>query len=168
MISWLSYIERREVIMALIASLVSAPLGERAVAGTAPALSIAIPDFRGASPDELERGHDLAVAIGSDLRDSGRITPLDPGRYAGMPVNSGPVPEFGRWRGLKVECLVTGLVALQPDGRLKVEFRLWDVATGQHLDGAQYFLAPDQWHLVSRIIADAIFEKMTGQGRPAK
>ena len=162
MISWLRYIERREVIMVLIALLVSAPLGGRTVAGTAPALSVAIPDFRG------ERGHDLAVAIASDLRDSGRFTPLDPGRYGGMPVNSGPVPEFERWRGLKVECLVTGLVALQPDGRLKVEFRLWDVAAGQHLDGAQYFLAPDQWHQVSRVIADAIFEKMTGQSRPAK
>jgi hypothetical protein len=80
--SRLKLTERREVIVALLASLVSGPLSARNVAADARPLLIAIPFFFGSSPDELEKGHELALLIASDLRSSGKFTPFDPGKYS--------------------------------------------------------------------------------------
>jgi len=149
--------------MALLASLVSAPLRARDMTGNGPRLSIAIPPFFGISPDELEEGRDVALTIASDLRDSGKFRLLDAGQYSGVAINTDSVPDFGRWRAAKAEGLVTGRLSLQPDGRLKVEFRLWNVASAQQLQGAQYVVAPDQWHRFPHLIADSIYERLIGQ-----
>jgi len=149
--------------VALLAFLVSNPQGMRSVAAGEPALTVAIPGFFGSSPDELAKGRDLVQVIGSDLRDSGKFTPLDPGKYNAMVISADAVPEFGKWRALNTEALVTGLLSLQPDGRFKVEFRLWDVASGQHLSGAQYFVAPDRLHQVAHLVAESIYQQLTGQ-----
>lgn len=49
-----------------------------------------------------------------------------------------------------------------PDGRLRVEFRLWDVFAEQQIVGLAYFTVPDNWRRVAHIIADAIYKRITG------
>jgi TolB protein len=155
----LERIERRDVIIALFASLVAGPLNAQNAAGS---ILIAVPEF-GVSPDQLERGRDLARVIVADLRSSGIFMPLDPAKYSGIVINTDDVPRFNKWRALRVDGLVTGRISLQSDGRFKVEVRLWDVVAGQQLYGAQYFADPNQWNRIPHIIADAIFERLTGQ-----
>jgi TolB protein len=113
-------VERREVIVALLASLVSGPLGARNVAADARPILIAIPGFFGSSPDEAEKGHELGLFIASDLRSSGKFTLLDPGKYSGVVINTDQVPAFDHWRAVNAQCLVAGRLSLQPDGRFKV------------------------------------------------
>ena len=156
-------VERREIIVALLASLVSSPFSARNVAADARSILIAIPGFFGSSPDGVEKGHELALLIASDLRSSGKFTPLDPGKHSGVVSDTDQVPAFDRWRAVNAQCLVTGRLSLQPDGRFKVEFRLWDVATAQPISAAQYFVAPDKWHRIPHVIAESIFERLTGQ-----
>ena len=59
--------------------------------------------------------------------------------------------------------LITGRVTRQADGRLKVEFRLWDVTSGQQLTGQQYFTTPDNWRRISHIVSDQVYERLTGE-----
>ena len=44
-------------------------------------------------------------------------------------------PRFADWRQINAQALVTGSVQPQGDGRLRVEFRLWDVFAEQQLAG---------------------------------
>ena len=101
--------------------------------------------------------------VAADLRGSGRFAPIDPGTFAEKVLDIDAIPQFADWRGINAQALVAGRFASQPHGRLRVEFRLWDVATGQQLSGRQYAVAADRWRLVAHLIADAIYERLTGQ-----
>src|SRR5438045_8776093 len=50
----------------------------------------------------------------------------------------------------------------QGDGRLKSEFRLWDIASGQQLIGQQYYTSPEYWRRIAHIISDQIYQRLTG------
>ena len=70
---------------------------------------------------------------------------------------------FQNWKTINAQALVTGRMTRQGDGRLKAEFRLWDVTAGQQLAGQQYFTSPENWRRIGHIIADQIYEHLTGE-----
>ena len=49
------------------------------------------------------------------------------------------------------------------DGKLKAEFRLWDVFAGKQLAGEQFFARPKDARRIGHIIADSIYERITGE-----
>ncbi|MCK5167693.1 MAG: Tol-Pal system protein TolB, partial [Rhodospirillaceae bacterium] len=73
------------------------------------------------------------------------------------------LPRFGDWRLIKTQALVQGRVEMTVDGRLKVEFRLWDVYAEQQMVGLAYFSVPSNWRRVAHIVADAIYQRVTGE-----
>ena len=72
-------------------------------------------------------------------------------------------PRFGDWRVINSQALVTGQTRLESDGRLRVEFRLWDVLGEQQMTGLQFFTTPDNWRRVAHLISDAIYKRLTGE-----
>jgi len=130
-------------------------------------MPIAIPKFIGGGDGETA-GDSGDVATGvtqvitANLQRSGLFAPIDPTAYLEQITSVDTVPNFPNWRTINAQALVTGRVARQGDGRLKAEFRLWDVAAGQQLAGQQYFTTPDNWRRIAHIISDAIYERLTG------
>lgn len=132
--------------------------------GTVQPLPIAISDFQGGgSPQDAEAGKGVTQIITSDLRRSGLFAPIDPAAFVEKIANPDASPRFQDWRVINAQALVTGRMTRQPDGRVKAEFRLWDVFAGQQLIGQQYFTQPENWRRVAHIIADAIYERLTGE-----
>lgn len=123
-------------------------------------IPIAIPTFAPAGGD-AQVAADMTAVITNDLVRSGLFIPLDASRIP-APASTA-VPNFGEWRALDAQALVVGAVGQEPDGRLRAEFRLWDVITGQQAKGQQYFAGPENWRKVAHIIADAIYERLTGE-----
>lgn len=130
--------------------------------GNVEPLPIAIPDFSGPGGD-AEVARDVSAVIASDLRRSGLFRPLDPASFIEQNVNVGTPPQFGSWRPIGAQALVVGSVTRQGDGRLRAEFRLWDVFAGEQMLGQQFFTTPDNWRRLAHIIADAIYERLTGE-----
>ena len=131
--------------------------------GNVQPVPIAIPDFLGGSPADSELARSISQVITADLRRSGLFAPIDPAAYIEKIVNADAVPRFADWKVINAQALVTGRLTRQTDGRLKSEFRLWDVFSGQQLIGQQYFTTPDNWRRVAHIISDAIYERLTGE-----
>ncbi|HVX92318.1 MAG TPA: Tol-Pal system beta propeller repeat protein TolB [Xanthobacteraceae bacterium] len=131
--------------------------------GNVQPLPIALPDFLGGSPTDTETAHNVTQIISADLRRSGLFAPIDPAAFIEKIVNVDAVPRFPDWRAINAQALVTGRITRQPDGRLRTEFRLWDVFGGQQLAGQQYFTTPDNWRRIAHIIADAVYERLTGE-----
>jgi len=126
-------------------------------------MPIALPDFLAGGPEESKVAHDVTAVITNNLQRSGLFAPINPAAFVERISNSDAVPRFADWRAINAQALVIGRIARQADGRLRAEFRLWDVFAGQQLTGQQYFTTPDNWRRIAHIISDAIYERLTGE-----
>ncbi|MES2196696.1 MAG: Tol-Pal system beta propeller repeat protein TolB [Pseudomonadota bacterium] len=126
-------------------------------------LPIAIPNFVAGTPADNEVGVGVTQVITNNLRRSGLFAPIDQAAYIEKVINIDAAPQFQNWKTINAQALVTGRMTRQPDGRLKAEFRLWDVNTAQQLAGQQYFTSPEYWRRIAHIISDQIYERLTGE-----
>ena len=117
-------------------------------------LPVAVTDLYGTEPEEISTGLDISRVIAANLERSGLFRPIDPGAFIqdGESLNNGP--RFGDWRLINAQALISGAVKVQNDGRLKVEFRLWDVYAENQMTGLAYFTTPENWRRVAHIISD--------------
>ena len=131
--------------------------------GTVAPMPIALPNFVAGTPADAEVGQGVAQVITNNLKRSGLFAPIDQAAYIEKISNIDVPPQFPSWKTINAQALVTGRMTRQPDGRLKAEFRLWDVAAGQQLTGQQYFTSPEYWRRIAHIISDQIYERLTGE-----
>jgi TolB protein len=126
-------------------------------------MPIAIPAFVPGTPADAQAGADVAGVITNNLKRSGLFAPIDPSAFIERISNPDSPPNFASWKQINAQAVVVGRVTRQSDGRLKAEFRLWDVASGQQLTGQQYVTSPEYWRRISHIISDQIYERLTGE-----
>ncbi len=131
--------------------------------GTFQPIPIALPDFVGGSAADSDVARNATGVISANLKRSGLFAPVDPQAFIERIADVERAPRFADWKAINAQALVTGRMARQSDGRLKTEFRLWDVFSGQYLTGQQYFTASDNWRRISHIVSDAIYERLTGE-----
>src|SRR6267143_1780137 len=126
-------------------------------------LPIAIPNFVAGTPGDGEVGVSVAQVITNNLKRCGLFAPIDPASFIEKINDIDKAPQFQNWKTINAQALVTGRMTLQADRRLKAEFRLWDVNTGQQLAGQQYFTSPEYSRRIAHIISDQIYERLQGE-----
>ena len=131
--------------------------------GNVAPMPIAIPDFIGGSPADTEIARTVTQVIANNLGRSGLFAPIDPAAYIERIANFDAVPRFPDWRAINAQALLVGRVGRQGDGRLRADFRLWDVSSGQQLEGKQYSAPIDNMRRIGHIISDATYERLTGE-----
>ncbi len=160
----------RRSFSAALAGAAAAPLLPRAGLAQAPYLDIrpggqfrpipiAVTNFVG----EGQQASTLTGIITNNFRRSVFLQPVDPKTFTEQVTNPDQAPRMDAWRVLNAQFVVTGRAGRAPDGRLKTEFRLWEVATGQQVAGQQYVTDPANSRRVAHIVSDAIFTRITGE-----
>ena len=144
--------------IALFAAPAAAALRVDVTQGNVQPLPIAIPDFGGDAA-----GANIAGVVRADLGRSGIFRPLDPKSFLEQIKDINVPPNFANWRVINAQGLVTGQAIMQPDGRLRVDFRLWDIYGETQMLGLQYFTAPENWRRIAHMISDAIYKRITGE-----
>ncbi|UNK38812.1 Tol-Pal system beta propeller repeat protein TolB [Shinella sp. H4-D48] len=127
--------------------------------GNVEPLPIAVTDFIASG----DLGQRITDVIAADLKRSGLFAPVNKQAFIEKISNPDQPPRFEDWKVINAQALVTGRVTQEGDGRLRAEFRLWDTFGGQQLTGQQFFTQPENWRRVAHIIADAIYENLTGE-----
>ena len=127
--------------------------------GVTEPIPLAIPDFLG----NAQANRDVAAVVRADLERSGLFKSLNPASFVEKIADINTPPHFADWRTIQAQGLVTGQATMQTDGRLKVEFRLWDIFGESQMVGLQYTTTPENWRRIAHMVSDAIYERITGE-----
>ena len=140
------------------AALAQAPYLDIRPGGNFKPIPIAVTLFQG----DPQQGGQVTSIITNNFRRSVFITPVDSKSFVEQTTNP-EAPAFDKWKMVNAQFVVTGRCMRGADGRLKTEFRLWDVSTGQQVAGQQYVTDASEMRRVAHIVSDAIFSRVTGE-----
>jgi TolB protein len=110
---------------------------------------------------ESSQPQSVSEVIGSDLSRTGLFRLVNAGGVNPLPTEPSQV-NFPDWSARNAEALVIGKIEAQPDGRVEVRFRLFDVQKSAQLASLSYVVAPAQLRATAHRIADVIYERLTG------
>ncbi|MBL1256480.1 MULTISPECIES: Tol-Pal system beta propeller repeat protein TolB [unclassified Methylocystis] len=72
-------------------------------------------------------------------------------------------PDLAVYKTVNAQFVLTGRSVRAGDGRLKTEFRLFDVTTGEQVAGQQYVTEASNLRRVAHLLSDAVFSRITGE-----
>ncbi len=126
-------------------------------------MPIAISPFSGSGADS-NLASQMPEVISNNLAGSGLFRPVSPAAFVqdAASIQRDGV-RFNEWRATNAQALVTGTVISQPDGKARVEFRLWDVYNQKQLIGMAYTTTQQNWRRIAHIISDEIYKHLTGE-----
>ena len=163
-----------KILMLSLVGIISANLPAYAVIeiditrGNVQPLPIAITPFAGSGDSMttagsvMQIGQQIAQVVTADLERSGLFSAIDPRAFINA-GNASAAPQFANWRAVGAQALVSGTAVLEEDGRVRVEFRLWDVLAGSQMTGLRYFTTPRNWRRIAHLVSDAIYKRLTGE-----
>ena len=109
-----------------------------------------------------ELGDLISSVIENNFKSTGLFNPLDKNAFVQKPDIAHLKPRFEDWRLITAQALVTGKLLIK-DNKLKIEFRLWDLAASQEMVALSFTTTPSNWRRVAHIISDKIYERLTGE-----
>ena len=107
-------------------------------------------------------GENISKIIENNFKSTGLFNPLKKDAFVQKPDIAHLKPRFEDWRLIKAQALVTGKLLVK-DGKLKVEFRLWDLTASKEITALAFTTTPTNWRRVAHIISDKIYERLTGE-----
>jgi TolB protein len=113
-------------------------------------------------------GKQISQVVSADLERSGFFKPIDPNAFIQTSLDVNVEPNYDQWKTINAANLADGHAAVDADGRLAVDVRLWDIFSQKELalgktSGVSLTATPENWRRVAHQIADLIYEKLTGQ-----
>ena len=127
------------------------------IGGGASQVPIAIAPFRA----EESLPQQVTGIVAADLHRSGLFRIVDSGGLTAIPAEPAEI-QYPVWSARGAEALVIGAVSPMANGNWDVRFRLMDVVKQTQLTGFAYQVAAQQLRNTAHRIADAIYEKLTG------
>jgi len=138
--------------------------------GIAQPLPVAVPAFAAAAPaptaagTTTELGTRIAQVIAGDLGSSGLFRPLDPAAYTTTVATADvTAPQFAGWRTLAAQALITGSIAVNPDGGITVGCYAYDVFSSEELARQGFVTTAANWRRAAHKCADLVYSRLTGE-----
>ena len=127
------------------------------VGGGAAQYPIAVVQLKG----EAQLPQKITDIVAADLYRSGLFKIVDGGGLATVPSEPAEV-QYPTWKARSADYLVIGSASPMANGYWDIRFRLLDVDKQTQLAGFAYQITPQELRRTAHKIADAIYEKVTG------
>ncbi len=124
---------------------------------------IAITELYSKNSQLIKVGKNIATVISDNLERSGLFLPIDKRSFIQDNESLSNKPRFEDWKLIKAQHLVSGKISTN-NGKISVEFRLFDVFQQKQIVGKKYETNEKNWRRVAHIISDSIFKNITGEG----
>ena len=124
---------------------------------------IAITDLFSKNTNFEKIGKNISNVISDNLERSGLFIPLDQKAFIQTNKSLSDKPRFEDWKVIKAQHLVSGKIS-GSNGKITVEFRLYDVFQQKQLVARKYETNEKNWRRVAHIISDSVFQNITGEG----
>ena len=131
--------------------------------GTIKPTPIAVTEFYTNNSDLEKIGKNVSNVISDNLERSGLFLSINDKSFIQDVKSLAERPRFEDWKVIKAQHLVAGRIAGQ-NGKISVEFRLYDVFQQKLLVGKKYETSEKNWRRVAHIVSDSIFKNITGEG----
>lgn len=151
------------VALSIVPSVAKAELRVDVTKGTMDPIPIAITQFVPKDGSDGQFASDVPGVVSSDLESTGLFKLINPQSFIQDAASMQTQIRFNEWKAINAQALVNGTVTKLPDGRTRVEFRLFDVFGQQQLTGMAYMTTPQNWRRIAHIISDEIYKRLTGE-----
>ncbi len=122
-------------------------------------IPISVPRFVAAPPTTQENADIIAQMIASNLERSGMFRVIPSPEFASIDV----APDFATERSRGVQAFVAADLSLQPDGRIGLSFRLWDIQLGEQRQQLKLLADPTGLRRIAHKVSDVIYSDLTGE-----
>jgi TolB protein len=131
--------------------------------GVSEPIPIAVTNFVAKDGAGADIANQIPQVITNNLVGTGLFKAIDPKSFIQDSASMQTEVRFNDWKTLNAQGLVVGAVTRANDGRLRVEFRLFDVYGQKQLAGTAYMTTPQNWRRIAHIISDEIYKRLTGE-----
>ncbi len=141
------------------------PLKIEITDGVIEPVPFAIPNFVARNDAAADIAQDITRVISADLTNTGLFREIPQDAHITRVSSFDATVPWSDWKAISAEALITGSVLVEPDGRIVVQFRLFDVFSEAPLgDGLQFVGTADGWRRMAHKVADAAYSRITGEG----
>lgn len=130
--------------------------------GTSDPIPLAINNFAGVDPADLDIAKNVVAVITSDLKASGMFRPISRAAFIENKVGIGHEPLFAAWQQINASLLINGEVTRTSSQKLEIKFIVWDTISQNKMISDTLQLPEALWRRAAHKISDAIYKRITG------
>nr|WP_308915677.1 Tol-Pal system beta propeller repeat protein TolB [Jannaschia sp. LMIT008] len=140
------------------------PLRIEITDGVIEPLPFAVPPFIARNDAAAGLAVDLTRVVAADLANTGLFREIPQDAHVARITSFDAPVGYADWKAIGAQALITGSVLVEPDGRLVVQFRLFDVFADAPLgEGLQFVGTAEGWRRMAHKVADAAYSRITGE-----
>ncbi len=140
------------------------PLRIEITEGVIEPLPFAVPDFVGDGGAASDLGRQISDVIAADLTGTGLFREIPPDAFISQITSFASPVQYADWKAINAQALISGAVSLDAGGQVIVQFRIYDVFSGQELgQGLQLVGTQEGWRRIAHKVADQVYARITGE-----
>ncbi|MEL6583777.1 MAG: Tol-Pal system beta propeller repeat protein TolB [Pseudomonadota bacterium] len=127
-------------------------------------MPFAAPQFIALDDLAAELSDPLTTVMVRNLTGTGLFREIPQNAHLSTVNSVSTPPQFSDWQVINAQALIVGEMSTLDDGRLQVDFRLYNVfSEREEGQGVRFTAAREDWRRIAHKVSDAVYSRITGE-----